>query len=160
MATSKRPLRPAKTGEEHAGYYGSAPVKAEQGTGGLALSARPMGLPAPTPCRECPLRRDSAPGYLGGYTPEMYLKVMHGPASIACHSSPGFHEGDVGRQRHCTGVAAYRANVGHICQVIGHTTGAQSATEAIGPDRDTYFATPEEFTAHHAPGQVPKEGRP
>jgi hypothetical protein len=146
-------LRPSKTGAEHKGYYGNQPVKAEEGIGGLRTVQKGMRDPAPTPCRECPLRRDSASGYLGGYTPEMYIEVLHSPASLACHCSPGFHEGTIETQRHCTGVAAYRANVGHIAQVGGLPTGAHRATQIIGADTETYFASPEEFIAHHKPGQ-------
>lgn len=150
-ATGKR-IRAAV--QEPKGYYGNQPIKAEMGTGGLHLSPAQMQDPLPVPCVECPLRRDSAPGYLGGYTPEMYVEVLHSPASLACHCSPGFHEGDIGRQRHCTGVAAYRANVGHIAQVNGIPTGAHDATRKIGADPDTYFNSPAEFCDHHKPGQA------
>jgi hypothetical protein len=136
------------------GYYGNRPVKAGQGNGGLKLAQSPMQLPLSQPCKECPLRRDAMPGYLGGYTPEMYIEVLHSPASIACHSSPGFHKGDIGRQRSCTGVAAFRANVDHICQIGGVTTHAQNATDAIGKDTDKFFATDQEFIDHHKPGQT------
>jgi hypothetical protein len=88
----------------------------------------------------------------------MYLEVMHSPASLACHRSPGFHEGDVGRQHHCTGVAAYRANVGHIASLpdpqIGlRQTLAHESTKLIGHDEEHYFASPQEFYDHHKEGQ-------
>ena len=141
-------------GTKSQGYYGNKPVKKDEGTGGLHITEVHMRLPLRTPCNECPLRRDSKPGYLGGYTPEMYVEVLHSPASIACHSSPGFHEGDIARQRHCTGVAAFRANVEHVCQVRGYSTMAQAATEYVGKDTDRYFASDEEFVEHHKPGQI------
>lgn len=136
------------------GYFGRKPIKQSEGNGGLKVASVPMGSPLRQPCKECPLRRDSKPGYLGGYTPEMYIEILHSPASIACHSSPGFHEGDISRQRACTGVAAFRANVGHICEYHGHVTHAQLATEIIGEDRERFFATDDEFVAHHKPGQT------
>lgn len=158
---SRKPLRPAATGDQHRGYYGNKPIKAEEGNGGIVSTDKKMKLAVDTPCRECPLRRDSAPGYLGGYTPEMYMEVMHSPASIACHSSPGFHEGDIERQRHCTGVAGYRANVGHVCQIktedgLVMTTTAHDSTKAIGARDDSeerYFSSPAEFYEHHIRGQ-------
>lgn len=130
----------------------------KEDTGGVLATPRRMQRAIKTPCAECPLRRDSVPGYLGGYSPEMYLEVLHGPASLACHSSPGFHEGVIETQRVCTGVAAYRANVGHVCiaNVPGHgpvVTAAQESTDFIGPDAEHYFASPEEFYNHHKPGQ-------
>lgn len=135
------------------GYYGNKPIKAAEGIGGLKITDRHMQDPLRTPCNECPLRRDSKAGYLGGYTPEMYIEVLHGPASLACHSSKGFHEGILETQRHCTGVAAFRANVGHVCHAHGFTTMAQHAVEVIGPDPETYFATDAEFVEHHRKGQ-------
>lgn len=146
-----RKLRPAKQKPE--GYYGNKPIKAEEGNGGLITTPHRMQDALPVPCVECPLRRDSAPGYLGGYTPEMYVEVLHGPASLACHTSPGFHTRQIDQQRHCTGVAAYRANVGHRCEFHGVPTNAQTAVNKIGPDHETYFSTPEEFVNHHKPGQ-------
>lgn len=123
----------------------------------MVKSAEPMKPAVKLPCVECPLRRDSAPGYLGGYTPEMYLEVMFSPASIACHSSPGFHEGEVGKQHHCTGVAAFRANVGWIASVehngVMMPTYAHQSTREIGSDTEHYFASAQEFYDHHKKGQ-------
>ncbi|TSP14013.1 hypothetical protein [Cupriavidus campinensis] len=117
--------------------------------GGLHYTTARMGLPTGVPCVECPARRDSKPGYLGGYSAEMYLSVMHSPASIACHLSPGFQEGDIARQNHCTGVAIYRANVGHFCG-----SSADFATLKAGRNVAAVFASPEEFFNHHNGHQV------
>jgi hypothetical protein len=79
----------------------------------------------------------------------MYLEVLHGPASIACHTAPDFDANDVSKQRQCTGVVRYRANVGHRCTFAGRVTGAQEAVDELGPDRENYLATPSEFYHHH-----------
>lgn len=107
-----------------------------------------MKVARKTPCAECPLRRDSIPGYLGGWSPEMYLRALHSDVSLACHSSKGFHERVLETQHVCTGVAAYRANTGHVCFSTAH-----DSTVAIGEDREHYFATPREFYDHHKPAQ-------
>jgi hypothetical protein len=146
-------MKPSRSADQHKGYYGAEPIKEKEGTGGVKVTRVGMKPAIKEPCRECPLRRDSVPGYLGGYTPKMYTDIMHGPASIACHSSEGFHEGQIEKQRHCTGVAAYRANVGHICAIQGRPTAAHTSTQLIGHDEEHYFASPEEFVAHHEPGQ-------
>lgn len=110
-----------------------------------ALKAGRFGhLPAKTCCAECPLRRDSTPGALGGYTAEQYLDVLHGPADIACHMSKGFNVRNPDDQRSCTGVAMYRANVG--LRPWGH---ALDAVAHVGPDRALVFAAPAEFWQHH-----------
>lgn len=110
--------------------------------------AQGMQVARKTACAECPLRRDSVPGYLGGYSPEMYLDALHGDVSLACHSSPGFKEGTIETQHVCTGVAGYRANVGHVAFSAAH-----ESTIAIGED-DRFFASPAEFYNHHKPGQT------
>ena len=139
-----KPSRPSK------GYYGKKPVKEAEGVGGYRLVAEPMQLPHPEPCVECPLRRDAQPGYLGGYTPEMYVQVLHSPALIACHNSPGFHTGEVGKQRQCTGVCAYRAN--SAVPIAECYKAAVAGVEAIGKD-DRFFAQPGEFIAYHKDAQ-------
>jgi hypothetical protein len=141
--------------------HGNRPTKAKEGTGGIVAVRAHMQEASKTPCVECPLRRDSVPGYLGGYTPEMYVEMLHGPASVACHKSPGFQERQIERQRHCTGVAAYRANVGHITialhPVAGYVvTSAHDSTVLVGEDRENYFASPLEFVRHHIKGQKEK----
>jgi hypothetical protein len=103
--------------------------------------------PAKTMCRECPLRKDAVPGALGGYSPMMYLLMLHSPADVACHMSKGFQDREHDQQRSCTGVAAYRANTGS--KALGH---AQEATDSIAGMllvRVMAFQSPNEFIMHH-----------
>lgn len=103
-----------------------------------------LGLePTAKPCQECPLRKNSAPGYLGGYTAEQYLEILYSDAAIACHMSPGFPH-DHSRQRHCTGVCGFRANVNKLPR--GPDTAA--AVLAIGKS-DQFFGSAQEFYDHH-----------
>jgi hypothetical protein len=153
-------LRPSTPGEKQKGYYGNRPVKADQGTGGVQVVRKGMQRAIKTPCVECPFRRDSAPGYLGGYTPEMYMDATFSPVSLACHKSPGFHEGEIDKQRVCTGLAAFRANTGYIASVVAPRGQigvvpviTHESTQFVGHDEETYFATPQEFIDHHGPGQ-------
>jgi hypothetical protein len=111
--------------------------------------------PTKVPCRECPLAKVAEPGALGGWTPEMYLNALHGPAAIACHMGKGFgRDGeppDHTKQRVCTGVAMYRANNGIIAAGNAH-----AATVAIGnlhadtgKCEELAFNSPEDFFFHH-----------
>lgn len=159
MSQPKRKLRPSLPAEKHKGYYGNKPVKAEEGTGGVKMHAKGMQRAIKVPCVECPYRRDSAPGYLGGYTPEMYMEATFSPVSLACHKSKGFHEGEIESQRVCTGLAAFRANTGYIASLPMPNGGcapshAHESTQFVGHDEEVYFATPDEFIAHHGPGQA------
>jgi hypothetical protein len=109
-----------------------------------AVAGRMGHLPNPNPCKECPLRRTSLRGYLGGYSVENYLTILHSDADIACHMSPGFHTGDLSKQRSCTGVAGYRANVGKMPR----GPHAAEAVRTVGKSEE-YFASPTEFAQHH-----------
>jgi hypothetical protein len=95
--------------------------------------------------------RASTPGYLGGYTPEQYLAVLHGPADLACHLSKGFAEGNRAAQRSCTGVAVYRRN----CGLKPFGANAMDAVRHVKPNRELVFAGPEEFLRHHK-GEPPE----
>lgn len=135
-------------------------------TGGMVRAPVNMAPCAPTLCSECPLRADSKPGYLGGYTPEMYLEVMASGASIACHMSKGFNAQNLATQRHCTGVAAFRAHTGVVCMVKtpqGEVffTGAHESTRLAATFPEVMarvFATAEDFYLHHKPGQDSGKG--
>lgn len=103
--------------------------------------------PAKTMCKECPLARTCIAGYLGGYTPENYVKLLQGDADVACHLSPGFHERpqNYATMRSCTGVAHYRANTSKVPR----GRNAAAAAEKAGPNREDVFASAVEFLAHH-----------
>lgn len=110
-------------------------------------------LPPKTPCNECPMRLDSVPGALGGWTPEMYVEALIGPPDIACHLSKGFHAsggcGDPEDQKSCAGVAAIRVN----CGLIGAhpKSSARAAMQAVAdtPTTGLCFKSLEDFYAHH-----------
>lgn len=110
--------------------------------------------PARKTCRECPLRKDANRGALGGWTPMMYLRGLFGPADIACHLSSGFKDGERERQKSCTGVAAFRANVSgwEASSGVHPLSHAKEAVDAIAGEAETRaecFSDPNEFLAHH-----------
>lgn len=96
-------------------------------------------------CKECPLARKSAPGYLGGYTAVQYIGVLHSDFWIACHLSPGFQERDISKQRGCTGVAHYRANVSKLPR----SPSAMEDVRKVGKNTEDVFSTPMGFYEHH-----------
>lgn len=141
------------------GTYHNRHTKTDPGPVTVARDGGPK-LAKEKSCRECPFRRDSAPGYLGGYSPEMYLDAVLSPQSLSCHCSPGFHDRVIETQLHCTGLAAFRANLGWIASVRlpnGMTvpSNAHKSTQAVGCDTEQYFATCDEFYQHHTAGQEP-----
>lgn len=85
------------------------------------------------PCSDCPWARESLPGWLGGSTPELWLRAVHSDTHINCHAQTG--------PAQCAGSAIYRANVGKLPR--------DPSILRLKPDREAVFATPMEFQAHH-----------
>lgn len=113
-------------------------------------------MPTNKVCVECPFRKDSTPGHLGGYTPDMYVEALRSPASIACHMSPGFYAGDHSTQHHCTGLAIMRDKSNY--PTVPLVNGAQTAViytraRAAQEQRDVVFDTLLDFHKHHSEGQ-------
>jgi hypothetical protein len=80
----------------------------------------------------------------------MYIEALHSPAQIACHNSPGFHTHEVGKQRHCTGVCGFRANI--ALPLAACYVSVIAAVAAIGKD-DRFFDSDEAFIAYHKDAQ-------
>lgn len=102
------------------------------------------------PCNDCPWRRVATPGWLGPHTADQWVQLAHTDEPIACHetivedddwTTPGL--------RQCKGAAIYRKNIAKLPR----NPEVAVADEA---DRDNVFASPAEFTTHHARKQDPK----
>lgn len=85
-----------------------------------------------TPCSDCPFRRDSLRGWLGGAPPDFYIDMAHGESTYPCH---------VIVNQQCAGMAVYRANVRKDPRYIGALR--------LPADKAKCFATPLEFLEHH-----------
>ncbi len=103
---------------------------------------------ADTPCKQCPMRRKSMPGWLGSDVPEHFIQVVHSEANMPCHltvdyAEPGWEDqlAPGGDARACAGVAIYRANVGKLPR--------DASVRRLKPDKKTVFASPREFVEHH-----------
>lgn len=96
-------------------------------------------IPAtPSPCDECPWRKDSIPGYLGPHTAEEWLNMAHGEGPIACHKTIKVNDSWEGA-RQCRGAASYRANSLKI---------PRNPEIVVGPTDDRVFKF-WEFIEHH-----------
>jgi len=109
-----------------------------------------MKPPTGTPCRECPMRRASAPGWLGSDTPEDFIRTMHGDMPMPCHLAVNY-EDPYWRQRlkdapQCSGQAIYLSN---ICKRPRPDLQGNPVAQTLPADRVTVFARPDEFLAHH-----------
>lgn len=84
------------------------------------------------PCSDCPWRRDSLPGWLGGGEPQEFIDMAHGEYKYPCH---------VIVNQQCAGMAIYRANVVKCPR--------DASILRLPGDTDKVFATPVEFLNHH-----------
>ena len=99
---------------------------------------------AKEPCNECPFRRNSVPGWLGGASVEEYIRGAHNEANTPCHVGPGFRSGDPARMRPCSGMAHFR---NAVCKTP-RSGPAADAVMAVGTSPDV-FSSDAEFRAHH-----------
>jgi hypothetical protein len=97
------------------------------------------------PCDNCPWRKNSKPGYLGGSHPLTYIGQAQGPFVLPCHKAcnfedPGWRAKTIST-RQCAGAAIYRANVGVAYRLPG-------TIHHLPPSKEV-FGSPEEFLSHH-----------
>lgn len=96
-----------------------------------------------SPCGGCPWRTVAIPGWLGPWRADEWIALAHSDEPIACHESIQEDDSWEGALQ-CAGSAVYRANV---CKL------PRNPEVAVGtPDRQTIFAKPSAFLAHHKIG--------
>lgn len=108
--------------------------------------AKPQTHQHSAPCHDCPWRRASLPGWLGGPSVAEWLARAHSDAVIECHTVTSGHE--------CAGAAVYRANV---CKKLRDPEAFR-----LKADHKLVFSTPFEFEKHHAekPKRRPSSNNP
>jgi len=84
-------------------------------------------------CSDCPWRRDSLPGWLGGLSVEEWLHRAHTDTYVPCH---------VVTNQQCAGLAIYRRNT---CKSV------RPPLLTLPADRELCLSNRLEFEAHHAP---------
>lgn len=99
-----------------------------------------MKQPTGTPCKECPWRRKSAPGWLGPHTAEEWISMAHGEGFIACHLTIEKAGDNADAMTQCSGSAIFRSN---LCKL------PRSGAATLPSDRTTVFGSNAEFTTHH-----------
>lgn len=120
----------------------------------------------PQPCSECPWRRVAGVGWLGPYSAEDWLEVIHGESPIACHQTitetnvEGVGDWEHPSMRQCRGAAIFRRHVGKTPRNPSIATGPEDPEHVFGsnqefldyhhgvrratpPDPNAYFPDPE-----------------
>lgn len=100
--------------------------------------AKPAANQHQSPCSDCPFRRDSLRGWLGGYTAQEFAAMAHGEDMLECHVIAG---------KQCAGAGIYRANV---CK-----DPRNRALIVLPADKKNVLGSRAEFIQHHT---LPKKG--
>lgn len=96
------------------------------------------------PCRECPFRRKSAPGYLGGGTVEEWMAdLTFGDTAFVCHMAE-----QKGKRHLCAGSMIHYLN---SCKMPRDRDFA-AMLKHYAKNSVAVFDWPHEFQAHHAGG--------
>lgn len=90
------------------------------------------------PCAECPWRKDSLQGYLGGHPAEYYADAVAEGVIPACHMKDFGPEDD--RTAYCAGAASVLANSAKMAeQREPGQEEAEAMRKTVGKRGDTFF---------------------
>lgn len=102
-----------------------------------------------TPCHECPWRRASPQGYLGGFKVEDFVnQVKFDGPPLQCHTASDF---DNGKLFMCAGALIYMKNT---CKAPYHKDYGD-ALKHVERDTEKVFQWASEFEEHHSSGFKP-----
>jgi len=109
---------------------------------------RLMKPPCGKPCKECPWRRESVPGWLGPHPAKDWVALAHSDAQIACHltipEDTPEDGSDLDQMTTCSGAAIFRANV---CKAPRTLRGLDDYR--LEADREAVFGWNDQFLEHH-----------
>lgn len=105
------------------------------------------------PCRECPWRRNSLPGYLGASNPLEFLQTSEAETRMPCHLTVDYDDPEWERkQNHAPQCAGRAIHFKNRCK-NPRNRGLLTEVEA---DREGVFTFPQEFIDHHTlEGKIP-----
>ncbi len=95
--------------------------------------AEPVKTQHRKPCADCPFARTALPGWLGSYSLDQWVKMVHGEEYINCHCTTN---------QQCAGAAIFRANIIKMVRWAGCLQ--------LPKDKVLVFANTQEFTDHHS----------
>lgn len=99
-----------------------------------------------SPCAECPFRKDSAPGWLGGETVQDTFAHIKGEGDFACHMTRHKRKADMSR---CRGSLLFMRKSGQMPKYNAKL--AKALQEVRGYDVSEILSVPE-FFKHHDKG--------
>ena len=110
-----------------------------------------MKLKHKTPCSECPWRKDSLRGFLGGWPAEYYADAVQENEIPACHNM------DFGPDDDRTAMCAGALSVASNSAIAPHKTpGASAAKEIVGKNKDCFSWVRDFYEYHTGKEYVPR----
>lgn len=106
-----------------------------------------MKLYHKSPCNECPWRKESLAGWLGGHTSEYYTDA------VAMNEVPACHNKDFGPDNNKTAFCAGALSVMANSCVLPNDHKSKDARVKVGKRRDT-FSHYTGFYEHHSEGKA------
>ncbi len=105
-----------------------------------------MKKPSGRPCKECPFKRTSMPGYLGASTTQEFFDTTMADAAMPCHTTVDYDNPDwrekLSDAKFCSGALIFFRN---ICKLS-----RDPKRPRLDVNRELVFGTPLEFLSHHA----------
>ena len=102
-----------------------------------------------TPCKVCPWRRTSAPGWLGAATPQQFLDQTKGEVHMPCHAAIDYERDDWREQAQagpmCAGALTFLAN--HC--ILPRDPELAAMRRQVSADHATVFSHSQQFLDHH-----------
>lgn len=95
------------------------------------------------PCRECPFRKESLPGYLGGFTVAQVIQAAVNETDFICHTT---REKDYDSQVQCAGRLLFASKVGKSFRDRRLEKMRLAAQDEIGTEKILNYV---EFREHH-----------
>lgn len=107
-----------------------------------------MGISLKKPCKECPFRRTSFPGWLGPWDVEGLLFHL-GRGPFPCHCTIKSSDTPYSQTEGCAGATIFLNNKCERSR-FPRTAEHQDACKEVPADvRDSVFSTAQEFRDHH-----------
>lgn len=101
------------------------------------------------PCKQCPFRKTSMPGWLGAAPPEMFIANIMGEQPSPCHLSIDYDKKDWAEKWEA-------GKIGKLCTgalIMAAHSAKQARNQRMLPvvptDTETVFKTPQDFLDHH-----------
>lgn len=93
------------------------------------------------PCRECPWRRESAPGWLGGHPAKEFVSAVFADEPVACHLTVKEDGAPSNTEAYCAGALIFARNICKKSRDRGRPELPRNFVDV--------FSTPKEFLEHH-----------